>query len=55
MFSSPADAVDLVFGHRDGEQRLLRQVDAGRLELLVERHVRAADDDRVDDVGLGSA
>ena len=41
-----ADAVDFVFGHRDRQQRLLRQVDAGRLELLVERDVRSADDDR---------
>src|SRR5216683_4597753 len=49
----PADAVDLVFGHRDGEQRLLREIDASRLELLVEYDVRAADDDGVDDVGLG--
>ena len=48
-----ADAVDFVFGHRDRQQRLLRQVDAGRLELLVERDVRAADDVGEDHVGLG--
>ncbi len=48
-----ADTVDLVLGHGDGEQRLLRHVDAGRLELLVERDVGAADDDRVDHVRLG--
>ena len=48
-----ADAVDFVFGHRDRQQRLLRQVDAGRLELLVEGDVRAADDVGEDHVGLG--
>ena len=48
-----ADAVDFVFGHRDRQQRLLRQVDAGRLELLVERDVGAADDVGEDHVGLG--
>jgi hypothetical protein len=42
-----ADAEHLVFGHRDGQQELLVGRDAGGLELLVERDVRAADDDRV--------
>ena len=34
-------------------QRLLVEIEAGRLELLVEGDVGAADDDRVDHVGLG--
>src|SRR5579883_1512191 len=48
-----ADAVDLVLRHRDGEQRLLGEIDADRLELLVEGNVGAADDDGVDHIGLG--
>ena len=48
-----ADAVDFVLGHRDRQQRLLREVDAGRLELLVEGDVRTADHVGEDHVGLG--
>ena len=47
-----ADAEDFVLGDRDRHQRLLGEVDAGGLQLLVEGDVRAADDDRVDHVGL---
>ncbi len=47
-----ADAVDLVLGDRDRQQRVLVQIDARGLELLVECDVGAADDDGVDDVGL---
>src|SRR5258705_10700920 len=48
-----ADAVDFVFGYRDRQQRLLGEVDAGRLELLVEGDVRTADHVGENHVGLG--
>ena len=38
-----ADTVDFILGDRDRQQRLLGEVDAGGLELLVEGDVRAAD------------
>src|SRR6266436_1536033 len=38
-----ADARGLFFGHGEGEKRLVLAVEAGRLELLVERHVAPAD------------
>ena len=48
-----ADTVDLVLGDRDGEHGLLRQVDTGCLELLVEGDVGAADHRGIDHVRLG--
>ncbi|MCY1552814.1 hypothetical protein D9M68_892360 [compost metagenome] len=49
-----ADAFDLVFRHNSGQQRLLRAVQSGRAQLLVERHVRPTHHRAVDAVGLGS-
>src|SRR6185436_2544358 len=48
-----AYAVDFVFGHRDRQQRLLREIDTGRLELLVEGDVRTADHVGEDHVRFG--
>jgi hypothetical protein len=47
-----ADAQDFVLGHRGCQQRLLAEINAGCLELLVERNVRSTHDDRVDHVRL---
>ena len=49
-----ANAADLVFRYRDGQQQriFLGQVDARRLQLPVESHVGAAHNDGVDHIRL---
>jgi hypothetical protein len=52
MFSPPMPSISSSVTEMVRRVLLLGQVDAGRLELLVEGDVGAADDDRVDHVGL---
>jgi hypothetical protein len=54
MFSPPMPSISSSVTEIVSEVLLL-QVDARRLQLLVEGDVRAADDNRVDHVGLGEA